>query len=988
MGNSIEKKRFVLARTARSLILGDCKTKLSSEILWEFSEEEDYNFENENLVLIKNREEISAIQLGRDEILGSIRTDFFHKKLLCGSVYPLTGATQRRLLCYLLDTQTVCILDLNSKMNVCLVEHGSMISGLQLDVTGNKLLFKDSNKEVFLFDTRTKKKSSLAKNVNFWGWVVRSDVILCQSAEKLLVWYSSEHLSNWQTLSLPGKVVRVDTTPKETRVISLHGNLESSLPLDGLLIRFNFAMKKRDFAECLSILKEDHSEGTAFHWKNLLTAAFEEKQFFVVEKCYAALGDYGKQNFFHKLNKMQRKGAPDWEIKKELAVYQKQFMVAENMLLEKDFRDKAMEMYQEIHRWEDAIRLGRETGQAAEMEKEFVDWLMSSGQQLKAAEILVKRGKTKEAVALFCEQGLPGLGAHQLIQMKLGRDSQIWNQLETQMEQKKLFWVLGEVNLYRGKRRQALNCFIKGKHFERAVGLARKEQPEILVGLHEKWGDWLRQEQQLEASINHFVEARNVKKAVQTSLEMGDWSGAIRLAEGLTGEESRLFQEDIGRRLKDKGHFSLAEKQLVRAGLCKEAIEMWLEAERFEEAQRVCKSSKISREDTEQLFCTKAESLAEAGQLSKGEKIYLSLDLSDKAIRMYKNKCKWGKMLKLFAEFRPENLGEAHVLIGKRMINQKEYSEAEDHFLKGGEWKLAVKMYETINRVNECLRLLAEYGTPEDTVSKLHQYEEIEGVKGLETLLRKAHMNDVLIDFLCSKDKFSEAFEVAENARHKLEETHIKYAEFLARQQNFSKAENQFGKINRWEAAVQMYLRYGKFKDALRIASKVSPESIKAVHFKQGEWFLTQANFKEMENCFVEAGQADRAVTVYLEEGLLEEAARVAKKFCRSRVKEVLEKMEIVKQNMNGQEMLKHGRLLEDNRSYSKAVDVYLALGKEHFDQEEVLVQIWEKAVQLAFSHDKQRYISVVQLVARKLETIHRFDLAGNAIPYNSSCAL
>ena len=41
-------------------------------------------------------------------------------------------------------------------------------------------------------------------------------------------------------------------------------------------------------------------------------------------------------------------------------------------------------------------------------------------------------------------------------------------------------------------------------------------------------------------------------------------------------------------------------------------------------------------------------------------------------------------------------------------------------------------------------------------------------------------MRDVLVDYLCSKEKCSDAFSVAENARHKLEETHLKFGEYLA----------------------------------------------------------------------------------------------------------------------------------------------------------------------------------------------------------------
>lgn len=969
----------MIARTNQSMLIADTQSQLVSEVLWDFTEEEDFNFDNPGLVLVRSRDEVSAVQLGCHEILGSIRTDFYHKKLLSARVYPEKGPKQTKLLCYLLDTQTACVLDLNSKMNVCLIEHDAMITGLQLDPTGRKLFFKDSNNEVHLFETKGKTKVGLARNAQFWGWVPESDVILCHTGETLKVWYSSDHLENWTSHSAKGRMVRVVSGRDEkTKAVLLDGNIEREIELDDLLIRFNFALKQNDFGKCLSILGEDYSQKSSFHWKNLLKAALERENYFVVEKCYAAMGDYSKQSFFRKVNKLKRKGKEaSWEVKVELALLKGQFGVAESLLIERDMRDKAMEMFQDMHRWEDAIRLGRQSGQGQEMEQQFVKWLLESGQNLKAGEILLKSGDVDRAADLFKKEGLPGVGAKKMLEAKVSKTHSVWERVESECDSKGLFWILGEVYLYRGKRRKALNAFIKGNHFAKAVHLARKEQPEIVVGLHEKWGDWLQKQGDLEEAVHHFIEASNVKKAVQGSLDMGDWAGAIRLAEGLQGNDEQKFREDIGERLRQRGHFLLAEKQLVKGGRVEEAGRMWLNVGRFSEAERVCKENKMQQKQIKELFCGHAESMAQSGKLKEAEKVYLSLGLSDEAIRMYKKKAKWKDMLRLFKEFRRENLKEAHVLIGKRLENSKEFAEAEDHYLRGGQWRMALQMHESAGQVGESLRVLREFGTPEETSGKLEKYEKIEGAKNLEKLLRKMHMSDVLVDYLCYKEKFSDAFLVAENARHKLEETHLRFGEYLIKKGDLTKAEEEFGKVNRWDMAVQMYIKLERFIEALRVAAKNGKDSVRAVHLKRGDHFAQKRDFTHMEESFVEGGQPDRAIGVYLQEGMLPEALRVAKKFCRSRVKEVMEQMEIRKQNMSGEEMLRHARLLEDSGAFPKAIDVYLALGNQQVPDMHLLVNAWEKAVQLSYSHDKQRYSTVVLSVARKLETIGRFDLAG-----------
>lgn len=75
-----------MAQTQKSLIIADSKTKKFSEILWQVTGSEEFDFSNEKMVLIKSLEEVSIVEFGKNDILGSVRTDFFHKKLISGCI--------------------------------------------------------------------------------------------------------------------------------------------------------------------------------------------------------------------------------------------------------------------------------------------------------------------------------------------------------------------------------------------------------------------------------------------------------------------------------------------------------------------------------------------------------------------------------------------------------------------------------------------------------------------------------------------------------------------------------------------------------------------------------------------------------------------------------------------------------------------------------------------------------------------------------------
>jgi intraflagellar transport protein 172 len=50
------------------------------------------------------------------------------------------------------------------------------------------------------------------------------------------------------------------------------------------------------------------------------------------------------------------------------------------------------------------------------------------------------------------------------------------------------------------------------------VELARREFPAEVVSIEEQWGDWLTHSRQMDAAINHFIEAGNSVKAVEAAL--------------------------------------------------------------------------------------------------------------------------------------------------------------------------------------------------------------------------------------------------------------------------------------------------------------------------------------------------------------------------------------------------------------------------------------------------------------------------------------
>lgn len=74
----------------------------------------------------------------------------------------------------------------------------------------------------------------------------------------------------------------------------------------------------------------------------------------------------------------------------------------------------------------------------------------------------------------------------------------------------------------------------------RAVELARREFPSLVVELEEEWGDWLMAGKQTDAAVNHFIEAGQSLKAVEAAIRARQFGKAAGIIDFLVGAGMHL----------------------------------------------------------------------------------------------------------------------------------------------------------------------------------------------------------------------------------------------------------------------------------------------------------------------------------------------------------------------------------------------------------------------------------------------------------------
>ena len=86
-------------------------------------------------------------------------------------------------------------------------------------------------------------------------------------------------------------------------------------------------------------------------------------------------------------------------------------------------------------------------------------------------------------------------------------------------------------------------------------------------------------------------------------------------------------------------------------------------------------------------------------------------------------------------------------------------------------------MYEKRRLFEDCVRICKNYASDRDTVERAKRWDNLIGEQQLQDILKKMGLVDALIDFLCEKKKFEEAFQLAQ--KHKEQDVHLSYAMHL-----------------------------------------------------------------------------------------------------------------------------------------------------------------------------------------------------------------
>jgi intraflagellar transport protein 172 len=989
---NIFQDQYLIANTPETLLMGDLTSCKLSEVPWTGSGNEKFFFEQPQVCMVFNAGELSLVEYGVNEVLGSCRTEHMSPHLISVRINERKSEEDIKRVAYLVDAQTIQILDLTNSTFLGTIAHDAKVDWLELSGKANKLLFRDKKRQLNLFDIDTQTRYTLLHFCSYVQWVPNSDVVVAQSRGNLCIWYSIDSPERVTMFPIKGEIEDIERANGKTEVVVDEGVNTVSYTLDEGLIEFGSALDEKDYDRAIALLESlEMTSETEAMWKSISNVALKDQKLAIAERCYAALGDVAKTRYLRNLNELaeelhldQNSLEDHYMIRAKLAVLDRQFDVAESIFLERGKVDEAMEMYQEMHKWDLSIRVAEHKNhpELDNLKRNYFQWLVDSGQEERAGQLKEEEGDYVSAINLYLKGGLPARAASLLLQQNLNSNLELTERIADSLYKNSMYERAGELFESLGRNEKALEAYKRGKSYRLAVELSRAVFPGEVTKLEEQWGDYLVSLKQVDGAINHYIEAGLTTKALEAAIQAKQWKKAVSIVDTLeVNDKTKKYFLQIADYFSTSNELALAEKFYVAAGHTQSAVNMYVKQSKWEKAHMLA-ITYMTKENVNSWFMSQAQEMEKKSKFKDAEKLYLTIGEPDIAITMYKNHRHYEDMVRLVSIYHKDLLSDTHQYLGKTLEAEGNFKQSEHHYCESGDFKAAINMYCSNNMFEDAYRVGKSHGGPNAAKQVAYLWARSLGGEAAVKLLTKFNLLDSAIDFATENGAFEFAFELSRFAdKHKLADVHYKHAMYLEDEGKFKEAESAFILAGKPREAILMYIHEEDWDRALAIAEQYEPVSVPEVLMGQAKISFQGQDFAKAEALVLRAQRPEFGIKLYKEANLWKEAIKFARQYVPNRVAEVQQEYDryLAGQSDAGKDqLLTTAAGYERQKDFSRAIDLYMKLSTSHSDNMDFLEDKWRRAVELAVKFVPDRTQEVAEEVCRKLLEIKRYGPAGD----------
>eukprot|EP01083_Nonionella_stella_P191049 707384_1 len=977
------QNRYVVAKTSESLICGDMNApQLLSEIAWIHDgnkKEEKCNFDTPGIVMIFYSSELFIVELGSNEILASCRTEYDSPHLV-----SLRIMDTKKTMAYLLDLQSICVMDLSSNVEIVCINHELRIEWIELNEFGNELLFLDEKRCLHLYHVNKSKRHTLLHFCAYAQWVPESNVIVAQNRSNLCVWYNIHNIQQVTIVDIVADVCDITRSNDKTLVICD----EIEYTLNETLITFAQTLDNKQYASAVTKLERLCSHQSNKNcgeiqsmWKQISQMALKNSDFRIARRCFIALGDVSKAHYLDAHAHDEAK----------LAILNKQLKKAESIYISHGQMDSAILLYLQLNKYDDAIKLCklRKHPLLHAIKDKYFTYLIRTQQHKKAAKLKETDGDYLGAVHLYLEEGFAAHAFKLIKKHSIPIGDQIVDDLYHALTAKQAdYCSAGGLFEYLNDYDRAFDIYMDGHCYCKAVELAKQHNAQFgdrVTDIEAKWAQYLYDAGEFNNALHHFIESAQYRKAAECAIKCKQFGKAMEILKGINNDDDvSSFYRDIGEYYEECSKFKIAEKLYIKAGMVRKAVVMQLNAGNLDRSNELVMTY-MAESNINDLYLEEASRLEGEGKIQQAAAVLVKANDIDSAILLLyrEKKNRFDKIIQVISKYTPSKLPSAYLLIANQLKNDCDFKSAEMYYVKANEWKAAATMYDDNAMMDDALRVCRKYGGFIAFSNMVFEYCLSFGDDGkaVDTLL-SYNLSDKCIAYLLTRQLFARAFEIAHQypsstTKDKLDEIHYQYALHLEDAGDFTRAEEEFVECNKAKEAIEMYIHCKKWGDAIRVSQIHEPNVIAQVYKAHGIVSMEENKWSEAEKWYIEAGAAEDAIKMYRDRGMYSDAVRLAQDHMPSLIDELQlqNKTNMNKEGGSLEAIVDKANLYRDNGNYDEAVDTFMQLRYPRDSQNmNQIVSFWEEAVHISMEKALVNLPNTIRNCAKQLFDICEYS--------------
>jgi intraflagellar transport protein 172 len=282
----------------------------------------------------------------------------------------------------------------------------------------------------------------------------------------------------------------------------------------------------------------------------------------------------------------------------------------------------------------------------------------------------------------------------------------------------------------------------------------------------------------------------------------------------------------------------------------------------------------------------------------------------------------------------------------------------------------------------DAYRVAKSNGGPNSSKQVAYLWARSLGGEGAVKLLTKLALLDSAIDFATENGAFDFAFELSRFAdKQKLADVHYRHAMYLEDEGKLKEAEAAFILAGKPREAILMYIHEEKWDIALQVAEKYEPVSVPEVLIGQAKVAFESGDSAKAESLILRAQKPEIVMKMYQDANMWKEALKFTKQYLPNKFNQLQQEYDrfLAGQSDAGKDHLINTAVgFERQKEFSRAIDIYLKLSKNHTTNLDLLEEKWKRAVELTIKFVPDRLKEVGTAVAQKFIEIKKNTQAGD----------